>query len=59
MTLTEEEKGELIANVVKVATETMFLKHYYCFGGKMFNQMGGGPIGLRGTCAVANYDANL
>jgi len=27
--------------------------HYYTFGGKTFHQTRGGPIGLRGTCAVA------
>ena len=36
-----------------VATETMFKTHLYKFGGKMFQQLLGGPIGLRGTCAIA------
>ena len=31
----------------------MFRKHFYTFGGKNFLQSEGGPIGLRGTCAVA------
>ena len=31
----------------------MFKKHFYKFGGKTFHQDGGGPIGPRGTCAVA------
>ena len=51
--LTEEEKRGIIAAVIRVATEAMFQKHYYSFGGKTFHQQGGGPIGLRGTCAVA------
>ena len=51
--LKEWEKKQIIASVIKVATETMFKKHFYSFGGKTFHQKGGGPIGLRGTCAVA------
>ena len=51
--LGEGEKRQIVACVIKIATETMFKKHYYTFGGKTFHQRGGGPIGLRGTCAVA------
>ena len=50
--LTEEDKRTLLENVIKVATRTMFEKHSYSFLGRKFNQKGGGPIGLRGTCAV-------
>ena len=31
----------------------MFKKHFYTFGGRTYHQSEGGPIGLRGTCAVA------
>ena len=31
----------------------MFKHHYYSFDGKTFRQEKGGPIGLRGTCALA------
>ena len=31
----------------------MFKRHFYNFGGRTYQQDGGGPIGLRGTCAVA------
>ena len=34
-------------------TRALFNKHYYNFGGHVYHQRGGGPIGLRGTCAVA------
>ena len=59
--LTEEEKKLIIAEVVKICTEIMFENHLYTFGGKVFRQKRGGPIGLRGTCAIArlvmaNYD---
>ena len=51
--LEEWEKRELVAVVVEILTEALFSKHYYTFGGKFFHQRGGGPIGLRGTCAIA------
>ena len=51
--LTEEEKRMIIAEVTKIITEAMFDTHIYTFGGKMFKQKKGGPIGLRGTCAIA------
>ena len=38
---------------VSLATKAMFNHHYYQFGGTTFRQSEGGPIGLRGTCAVA------
>ena len=37
----------------------MFRRHYYKFEGKTFHQSGGGPIGLRGTCAVARLIMQL
>ena len=39
--------------MVKTATKAMFNHHFYEFGGKTFHQAQGGPIGLRGTCAIA------
>ena len=33
--------------------KTLFEKHYYTFWGRKFHQKKGGPIGLRGTCAIA------
>ena len=62
--LTEAEKREIIATVVSIATEELFKNHFYSFEGKTYHQRGGGPIGLRGTCAVARvclqiYDEKL
>ena len=37
----------------KIATQTMFNTHLYQFGGKVYHQKVGGPIGLRGTGAIA------
>ena len=51
--LSEDVKREIIATVVQIAVEFMFNSHIYTFGGKLFKQKSGGPIGLRGTCAVA------
>ena len=51
--LTEEERREVLANVVYIGVITMFNTHLYTFGDKVFLQKVGGPIGLRATCAVA------
>ena len=51
--LEEWEKEQLIIEVIRIAVKTMFEKHYYTFGGKIFRQKKGGPIGPRGTCAIA------
>ena len=53
VTLTQEEKRLLLATVIELATKAMFTHHYYGFAGKMFQQLEGGPIGLRGTCTIA------
>ena len=57
--LTEDEQKLLIATIVSIATQAMFEKHFYEFGGKKYLQRGGGPIGLRGTCAVATVVMQL
>ena len=57
--LSDEEKRLLIATVVSLATKAMFRLHHYKFGGKMFKQMEGGPIGLRGTCSIARLAMQL
>ena len=51
--LTGSDKKEIIAQVTKIMTETMFRTHVYTFGGRIFRQSQGGPIGLRSTCSVA------
>ena len=59
MTLTEEEKKLIIAMVVSLVTKAMFELHFYQFAGTTFHQQDGGPIGLRGTCAVARLAMQL
>ena len=51
--LTDKEKKEIVAHIVKIGVNTMFSTHVYTFGGKYYNQRKGGPIGLRATGAVA------
>ena len=51
--LRQGERKLLVATVVKLATKAMFKHHFYGFAGSKFQQMEGGPIGLRGTCSIA------
>ena len=55
----EGERKQILAEVIKLAVLAMFKKHYYSFGGKKYNQKGGRPIGLRGTCSVARLIMQL
>ena len=57
--LTEEEKTRILAAVTGMMVETLFDSHLYTLGGRVFKQAGGGPIGLRGTCAVARLIMNV
>ena len=50
---TKEEEEQLIIEVLKIAVRALFTKHFYTFGGRVFKQSKGGPIGLRATCAIA------
>ena len=38
---------------MRIVTELMFENHLYTFNGKVYRQRKGGPIRLRGTCAIA------
>ena len=57
--LKEEEKKEIVATVVSLATKVMFRQHFYKFAGNVYHQQEGGPIGLRGTCAIARVVMQL
>ena len=37
----------------------MFQNHFYTFGGEVFHERQEGPIGLRGTCAIARVVMQL
>ena len=45
--ITEMEKKPIISEVLRLGVETMFDTHIYSFGGRIFKQSEGGPIGLR------------
>ena len=51
--LEEGEKKLLVGTVLQIMVRALFSTHHYSFGGKIYHQRGGGPIGLRGTAAVA------
>ena len=53
VTLKEEEKKLVLATIVGIMVDVLFSTHLYTFGGETFLQKDGGPIGLRGTCAIA------
>ena len=53
VTLTDLEKRMILASVMRIAVITMFNTHIYSFDNAYYLQRCGGPIGLRGTCAVA------
>ena len=59
MKLTPRERKLIVAEVIRISTEVLFKNHLYTFGGKVFKQKEGGPIGLRGTCAVARLTMNF
>ena len=53
------EKEEIISEVISLATRAMFNHQYYTFGGRVFHQKAGGPIGLRGTCSISRLVMQL
>ena len=58
VTITEEERIEVIATVVAIATKVLFSNHLYTFAGKVYRQKSGGAIGHRATCAIARVTMN-
>ena len=51
--LTEKEKKDLLAVALEIGVRTSFENHLYQFGGTVYHQTSGGPIGLRVTMAAA------
>ena len=51
--LTELEKKKLFATALKIGVKTAFRTHLYQFGGRIYHQTSGGPIGLRLAGAAA------
>ena len=50
---TEMEKKVAVAEMVRIGVICMMNTHTFLWDGRWFLQRKGGPIGLRGTCAVA------
>ena len=59
MILEPWEKEKIISEVISLATRAMFNHQYYTFGGRVFHQKAGGPIGLRGTCSISRLVMQL
>ena len=49
----QENRRTILGLVVKVAIQVLFKSFCYSFGGKLYHQQVGGPIGARITMAVA------
>ena len=50
---TEKEKGDLFGIMVEVGVRALFTNLCYTFGGKIYHQQAGGPIGARITMAAS------
>ena len=55
---TEEEKRKLLAKGLEVATKALWRTHLYKFGGKIYHQRSGAPIGARASGAGARVIMN-
>ena len=51
--ITEPERKEIIGRCAEIAVRTLFRNFCYTFGGKLYRQKSGGPIGLRITMACS------
>ena len=49
----ENEIREIFARVVEIGTRAIFENLTYKFGGKMYKQNGGSPIGARASMAAS------
>ena len=49
----KEDKVQLIGRMLEIGIRVMFRNLIYSFGGEQYLQEEGGPIGMRGTCAVS------
>ena len=49
----DSDKKKIAAMVIEVLVNLVMTTHVYTFGGKVFLQRDGGPIGLRSTASLA------
>lgn len=52
-TPTDTQKRQIVSRVAEIGTRFLFQNFTYKFGGEMFQQMSGGPIGARITMCAA------
>ena len=57
--MTKLEETTMVGIATQIGVLTMMNTHQYSFNGKTYLQQAGGPIGLRGTCAVARVVMNV
>ena len=50
---TKEERLKVIAKMIQIMVQTTFKSHFYQWGGAIYKQEKGGPIGLRASGTVA------
>ena len=56
---TAEEKKKLLAKGFEIATKTLWQTHLYKFGGKIYHQKSGAPIGARASGAGCRVIMNI
>ena len=56
--MTEYDKTLILSSVIRMLVIIAFNSHCYRFGGKIYMQNGGGPIGLRCTAAISRVVMN-
>ena len=57
--LTSCQKRQIVTEVLVLAVGAFFTTHIYTFGGNVYRQAKGGPIGPRATCALARCLMNI
>ena len=57
--LTPDAKRRLLAKGLEVAVKVMYNTHLYTFGGKLYHQKSGAPIGERGSVGTCRIILNF
>ena len=57
--ISEADKRKLMAKGLEVAVRTMYDTHLFSWGGRVYHQLHGGPIGLRGSGSSCRITCNL
>ena len=57
--LTPDAKRKLLAKGLELAVKVMYNTHLYTFGGKVYHQQSGAPIGERGSVGTCRIILNF